>query len=642
MRKHLSVFYSTVLLLAGLLLALSLLPTGSAAAVVPSARLQQVDGSAIIELGENDFRISRVSDPAVGTFDATDPTVVFNSSDQEYLVLWEADVSSDGLVEGEFEIFGQRIDAISGELLGERIRVSAMGPDGNPDFDAFDVAAAYNSQFNEYLVVFQGDDNRNGLVDNEFEIFGQRLAADGTLIDDRMRLSDMGPDGDTNFRASRPQVAYNSQDNQYLVVWEGDDNTGNLVEDEFEIFGQRLLFDRNNVLQERSLEFFISSAGGFGNAAIDAGRPEVVYNPNSHTFLIIWQQVNDSSPIVVEERFSIFAELIDASTSVRLGIDDFEIFRGSTIGQLSISLNSRDNQYLIAWNATNRDLFIQILAADGNPIAGPRMIYQGQSSASRFTRIFDIAYNARDNEYLVLLEDQIATANAASEETEILAGRLNPDGNLITPLAIRLSDAGADGDPRFATADPMLIYNERLQQYLAIWEADDDRDGLLPGETEIFGQRLAGAPAVAAFSQETYQAAEPEVSSEQIAVVRQGNLDTTAVLRVEITGGDATAGSDFSAAGFPLTLSFLPGESRMPVPLTILDDKISEAGETISFTLNPISGIALDEPLQATLTISDDDQAPPDEPPDAPPDAPEDPPEELEDQFTALLPLIVR
>jgi DNA-binding response OmpR family regulator len=32
---------------------------------------------------------------------------------------------------------------------------------------------------NEYLVVWQGDDDTGSLVDNEFEVFGQRLAANG-------------------------------------------------------------------------------------------------------------------------------------------------------------------------------------------------------------------------------------------------------------------------------------------------------------------------------------------------------------------------------------------------------------------------------------------------------------------------------
>ena len=50
----------------------------------------------------------------------------------------------------------------------------------------------------------------------------------------------MGPDGNVAFRASDPKVAYNVTNNEYLVVWQGDDNTAPLVDEEFEIFGQQL------------------------------------------------------------------------------------------------------------------------------------------------------------------------------------------------------------------------------------------------------------------------------------------------------------------------------------------------------------------------------------------------------------------
>lgn len=49
------------------------------------------------------------------------------------------------------------------------------------------------------------------------------------------RLSDMGPDGSGDFGAFDPALAYNSLNNEYLGVWEGDDAT----ENEFEIIGQR-------------------------------------------------------------------------------------------------------------------------------------------------------------------------------------------------------------------------------------------------------------------------------------------------------------------------------------------------------------------------------------------------------------------
>ncbi|MGH8566289.1 MAG: calcium-binding protein [Gammaproteobacteria bacterium] len=76
-------------------------------------------------------------------------------------------------------------------------------------------------------------------MDDEFEIIGQRIdAATGAEIGvNDFRISDMGPDGSVNFGASVPALAYNGLDNQYLVVWQGDD----VVDGEVEIFGQQFI-----------------------------------------------------------------------------------------------------------------------------------------------------------------------------------------------------------------------------------------------------------------------------------------------------------------------------------------------------------------------------------------------------------------
>ena len=60
----------------------------------------------------------------------------------------------------------------------------------------------------------------------------------GLIGDNDVRLSDMGPDGDADFGATHPAVTANTSNGEYLVVWSGDDNTGGLVKNEREVFGQ--------------------------------------------------------------------------------------------------------------------------------------------------------------------------------------------------------------------------------------------------------------------------------------------------------------------------------------------------------------------------------------------------------------------
>ena len=195
------------------------------------------------KVGQTGFLIGDMGDR--GDRGTRRPEVAYNSESNEYLVIWEGDTHV-SLADDEFEIFGQRLNAITGQEIGANdFRVSDMGPDGDAGYDAITAEIAYSSQNNEYLVVWQGDDNRETLVNGEQEIFGQRIKADGTEIGENdFRLSDMGTDGDTAFDIYRyVAMVYNNTNNEYLIIWDADDNTGVLVDKEYEIFGQRYALD---------------------------------------------------------------------------------------------------------------------------------------------------------------------------------------------------------------------------------------------------------------------------------------------------------------------------------------------------------------------------------------------------------------
>ena len=53
------------------------------------------------------------------------------------------------------------------EIGANDFRISDLGPDGDPSFDASSAAVTANGQGNEYLVVWSGDDSTQELVDDE-------------------------------------------------------------------------------------------------------------------------------------------------------------------------------------------------------------------------------------------------------------------------------------------------------------------------------------------------------------------------------------------------------------------------------------------------------------------------------------------
>lgn len=180
----------------------------------------------LLEIGANDFRISFQEGTGDPSFDARDPAVAYNPQAHEYMVVWEGEFQNDSEFcrDGpkEHEIYRQRIDAATGELLGSAGTISSSGPTCDDTHRASDPAIAYNEAENEYLVVWEGDDDSNGLVDNEFEIFGQLLDAAGTPVGpDDFRISEVGGTGTTLGSARGASVTWNATENEYLVAWHG-------------------------------------------------------------------------------------------------------------------------------------------------------------------------------------------------------------------------------------------------------------------------------------------------------------------------------------------------------------------------------------------------------------------------------------
>lgn len=240
--------------------------------------------------------------------EALDPAVVYNSVENEFLVVWWED---DGgvLASNEFEIFGQ---ILSSNLVpvGGNFRISDMGGTGSSSYKAFQPAVAFNSVENEYLVVWSGDDNINGLVDGELEIFGQRVDENGSAQGTNdFRISSMGGTGNSGFDASRPAVAFNSVDNEYIVVWQGDDNVNGLVDDESEVFGQRL--DATGIPRgTRDVRF--SDMGGTGDNPFDAFGPAVAFSEEENEVLVVWRGDDDVGSLVNGDD-EIYGQRVDVS-----------------------------------------------------------------------------------------------------------------------------------------------------------------------------------------------------------------------------------------------------------------------------------------------------------------------------------------
>lgn len=110
------------------------------------------------------------------------------------------------------------------------------------------------------------------------------------------------------------------------------------------------------------------------------------------------------------------------------------------------------------------------------------------------------------------------------------------------------------------------------------------------------------------FSSTTFAAAEGGGTA-LVTVTRAGGSNGAVSVQYATSMGVAKAGVDYNAARG--TLDFQDGQTSRSFTITLLDDSLHEAGETIKLTLtNPVGGASLGSPAQATLTITDDDPLP--------------------------------
>ena len=114
------------------------------------------------------------------------------------------------------------------------------------------------------------------------------------------------------------------------------------------------------------------------------------------------------------------------------------------------------------------------------------------------------------------------------------------------------------------------------------------------------------APTVA-FSASTYAVAEGGGSAIITATLSAAS-GVTATVAYATSDGTATAGSDYTAAGG--TLTFAPGVTSQTFTVAVTNDTANEADETVSLALSSPSNATLGAPASATLTITDNDDAP--------------------------------
>ena len=394
-------------------------------------------------IGTSDLQISLIA-PGDARYDAREPAVTYNSNTGQFLVVWHGADNAFGLDRGEFEIFGQFLDN-NGNLLGSSFRISDVGGSADNSLDAIEADVCFNVTSNEFMVVWNADDtDQAGIVDNEREIYGQRLDGNGNLIGTNdFRISFMGGTGNNNFQTNDPSVVWNSVDNEYLVVWDADE----FIDGRNDIFGQRM--DNIGGLLGPSLLIATTNASN----AEDMDMASVCYSPNTNEYLVSYDGeinisgFNQAFTRVVSSNGILGAETLISSETDQ-GTDQEDV--------VSIYI-PYSNEYLSIWRGDEPtfgtvvgedEVFIQQIDRFNTTIGTPDV--RVSNCGPDFDNGWDVfrpgtlAYSSTSNRVLVAWEGEHNVNGMVNGESEIWARLWIPPAAL--PVEFGTFDASVIND----------------------------------------------------------------------------------------------------------------------------------------------------------------------------------------------------
>lgn len=332
----------------------------------------------------------------------------------------------------EVESPAQRLAAAGGGPIGGTFTVTVES------LEEVYPAVAYNPDREEYLVVWYNDRGGND------DIRAQRVSKDGALVGGPFYVA-----GGSGAERRVPDVTYNGQHQQYLVVWEHNDGTWDNIHAR-RVSGAGAVLDTTDIV-------IVS-----GSNLLAPSGPAVAYSSTSDRYLVVWQATWHPSPLDKD----VEGQLVTSSGTLDGG--NFTISDDTGSGEYRenpdvVYCRTRD-EFLVAWRQRNTssdyDIYARRVRGDGqllNP-ASITISTLGHDEEDPAVAALPIANDEGD--YLVAWESDTGSDTGIDAKTVHVAS----NGSVtVGTLPQVVYDSSVD------ESNPAVAGNESSQQYLVTW-----------------------------------------------------------------------------------------------------------------------------------------------------------------------------
>ncbi|MEM7703910.1 MAG: hypothetical protein AAF358_00065 [Pseudomonadota bacterium] len=356
------------------------------------------------------------------------------------------------------------------EFGANDFRITTFGPDGTNAFGAIRPEIAYNSNADEYLVIFIANTDEGPTAPSEVELWGQRVGPDGSLLGGPTLLTDVGGIGAVGATPNFYRVIYVPSRNGYFVSYSAaDPDFGDTT---FRVYG-----------------LFLTAAGAPDGAAFQPTSggttvtnqrgefsPDIVYNPVDDNILLAWERSTDAAEA------AIFARLLSASDgspeSAEIQVDSVNVFSVD----VAVAHNAADNEFLVHWRrGFGQSTMFQIL----DDAAQPQLMADRElASPGYFSGKSSVAFDTDAQQYLVVWVNSDPALGMVEGAYEIFGRRVTAGGDLLGTDKFRISQSdgldtlafGANVDcnnnnPCLGTARPGLDYSTFEDAFLVSWSS---------------------------------------------------------------------------------------------------------------------------------------------------------------------------